>query len=147
MPASLVIDASFAIRLIRPSPQREAFRSQTEHWLSEGYKLLAPTLWVYETTSALCKSAFFGLLTEEEAESAMAVLEELPVALVPPDSRQKSRAFAWTRRLNRAAAYDSFYLALAEGLQCELWTADKRLCNAVDLPWVRFVEESRKPGF
>ena len=45
-------------------------------------------------------------------------------------------AFAWTRRLNRAAAYDSFYLALAEGLQCDLWTADRRLFNAVDLPWV-----------
>mgnify|MGYP001556459309 CR=1 FL=1 len=137
MPRSLVVDASFAIRLILPGPQRETFRSQTEHWLNEGYSLLAPTLWVYETTSALCKSTFFGLLTEEEAESAMAVLEELPVTLVTPDSRQNRRAFAWTRRLNRAAAYDSFYLALAEGLQCELWTADKRLCNAVDLPWVR----------
>ena len=72
----------------------------------------------------------------------MAVLEELPVTLVPPDAVQSRRAFAWTRRLNRAAAYDSVclrqqYLALAEGLQCELWTADKRLCNAVDLPWVR----------
>ena len=142
MPRSLVVDASFAIRLILPGPQRETFRSQTEHWLNEGYELLAPTLWVYETTSALCKSTFFGLLTEEEAESAMAVLEELPVTLVTPDSRQNRRAFAWTRRLNRAAAYDSgclqqHYLALAESLGCELWTADRRLGDAVDLPWVR----------
>jgi predicted nucleic acid-binding protein len=43
---------------------------------------------------------------------------------------------AWTRRLNRAAAYDSFYLAVAESLGCELWTADQRLSKAVDLPWV-----------
>ncbi len=43
-------------------------------------------------------------------------------------------------RLNRAAAYDSFYLALAESLGCELWTADQRLHNAVDLPWVRLAE-------
>lgn len=140
MPRSLVLDASFAIRLIVPSPQREAFRAQTTHWLEQGYELLAPTLWVYETTSALCKSALFGLLAEEEAESALAVLEELPVQLVPPDSTQTYRAFAWTHRLNRAAAYDSFYLALAESLGCELWTADRRLCNAVDLPWVRSVE-------
>jgi predicted nucleic acid-binding protein len=39
--------------------------------------------------------------------------------------------------LNRAAAYDSFCLALAEAMQCELWTADRRLVNAVNLPWVR----------
>jgi predicted nucleic acid-binding protein len=74
---------------------------------------------------------------EEEAERSMAVLEELPIALVPPDSKQSHRAFAWTRRLNRAAAYEGFYLALAESLGCDLWTADWRLCNAVDLPWMR----------
>ena len=139
MPASLVLDASFAIRLILPGPQRDAYRSQAEQWLREGYRLRAPTLWVYEVTSALCKSAFFGLLTEEEAERSMTALEELPVELVPPDTEQRRRAFAWTRRLHRAAAYDGFSLALAESLGCELWTADQRLCNAVDLPWVRSI--------
>jgi hypothetical protein len=38
------------------------------------------------------------------------------------------------------AAYDSFYLGLAERLGCELWTADRRLRNAVDLPWVRGID-------
>jgi hypothetical protein len=33
-----------------------------------------------------------------------------------------ARAFAWTLRLDRAAAYGSFYLALAEELVCDLWT-------------------------
>ena len=139
MPTSLVVDASFSIRLVLPGPQRDAYRSQTEHWRNEGYELYAPTLWVYDVTSALCKSAFFGLLTEEEAERSLAVLEELAIELVPPDTKQSRRAFAWTRRLNRAAAYDSFYLALAEGLHCELWTADRRLFTAVDLPWVHLV--------
>jgi hypothetical protein len=39
---------------------------------------------------------------------------------------------------DRAAAYDSSYLALAESLQCDLWTMDERLRNAVNLPWVRW---------
>ncbi len=36
-------------------------------------------------------------------------------------------------------SYDAHYLALAEHLGCEFWTADKRLHNAVHekLPWVR----------
>jgi predicted nucleic acid-binding protein len=94
-------------------------------------------LWVYAVTSALCQSTFFGLLTDEEAERSLAVLEELPIELVAPDTEQTRRAFAWTRRLDRAAAYDSFYLAVAESIGCELWTADPRLSHAVDLPWVR----------
>ena len=148
MPRSLVVDASFTLRMILPGPRRDAFRSQMELWLQEEYTLHAPTLWVYEMTSALCKGAYFDLLTAEEAERSLSVLQELAIELVPPDAQglQNRRAFAWTRRLNRAAAYDSFYLALAEAMHCDLWTADRRLCNAVDLPWVRFVEESENPG-
>lgn len=44
---------------------------------------------------------------------------------------------AWLLRLDRAAAHDSFYLALAEELECDLWTADRHLVGAVDVAWVR----------
>ena len=136
MPRSLVVDACFAIRLILPNPQRGAFRSQMERWLRDAYGLYAPDLWLYEMTAALCKAAFFGTVTADEAEHALQLVHELGIQLIAPDSEQTHRAFAWTRRLNRAAAYDSFYLALAESLGCELWTADRRLHNAVDQPWV-----------
>ena len=137
MPKSLVIDASFAIRLILPDPRRAALRARMERWLQEGYELVAPDLWLYEMTSALCKAAFFGLITAEEAENALPLVPELAIQLVAADAEQARLAFVWTRRLNRAAAYDSFYLALAESLNCELWTADRRLHNALGLPWVR----------
>ena len=146
MPTSLVVDASFTLRLILPGPQRDAAHSQAEQWLREGYQLRAPTLWVYEVTSALGKSTFFGLLTEEEAERSLTALEDLPIELVPPDAEQCRRALAWTRRLTRAAAYDSFYLAAAESLGCELWTADRRLRNAADLPWVRLAGGAEGTG-
>jgi len=48
-----------------------------------------------------------------------------------------NRAYTWTRRLNRAVAYDSFYLALAERLDCDFWTADRRLVNAASQPWIK----------
>ncbi len=38
----------------------------------------------------------------------------MSVEIVQPDDAQLQKAFDWTLRLNRAAAYDSFYLALAE---------------------------------
>jgi len=116
-------------------------------WKRTGHDLYAPGLWIYEVTSALCKAVRFGGLTAGEAGRCLTQALNLGVRLVAADEEQVRAAYAWTLRLNRAAANDSFYLALAEGLQCELWTADQRLCNAVDLPWVRFVEESQKPGF
>lgn len=145
MPKSLVVDASLAIRLILPDPRRDVLRARMEQWLLEGYELVAPDLWLYEMTTALCKAAFFGLITAEEAEDSLPLVSELAIQLVPADAAQVRLAFAWTRKLNRAAAYDSFYLALAESLSCEIWTADQRLCNAVDLPWVRFAFESQMP--
>ena len=37
------------------------------------------------------------------------------------------RALELASRLNHGAAYDSHYLALAETLDCDLWTADQCL--------------------
>jgi predicted nucleic acid-binding protein len=136
MPQYLVVDASFSVRLILPGPQRGAFRSRMEQWRQDDYELCAPGLWLYEMTTALCKGAFFGLVTAEEAERSLPLVYELGVQLIAPDAEQTRRAFTWTRRLNRAAAYDSFYLALAEAMGCELWTADRHLVNAVGLSWV-----------
>jgi predicted nucleic acid-binding protein len=47
-------------------------------------------------------------------------------------------------RLKRASAYDSYYLVLAQALECDFWTADKRLFNALQetrLGWVHWIEE------
>lgn len=48
------------------------------------------------------------------------------------------RAWNLAAEPNRPTAYDAPYLALAEILVCEFWTADKRLYQAVQsrLPWV-----------
>ena len=62
---------------------------------------------------------------------------------IPPDDVLAHAAYEWTLRLDRAAAYGSFYLALAETLHCELWTADRRLRNAVHLDWVRGIDEEQ----
>jgi predicted nucleic acid-binding protein len=137
MPRSLVVDASLSIRLILPDPRRIALRARIERCLEEGYQLYAPGLWLYEMTTALCKAAFFGLVTVDEAQRSLPLMHEMGIELVAADSEQVRLAFAWTQRLNRAAAYDSFYLALAESMQCDLWTADQRLHNAAGVPWVQ----------
>ena len=138
MPAPLVVDASLTVRLLLPAPEQSGLQGLVSSWLREGYTLCAPALWLYQTTSALSKVVRWGELTPEEGGRALELAQTLAVQLVAPDSEQARRAYDWTLRLNRAAAYDSFYLALAESLQCDLWTMDERLHNGVNLPWVRW---------
>jgi predicted nucleic acid-binding protein len=138
MPEPLVVDASFTFRLVLPGPEQDRFRLLVDGWLRDGYELHAPTLWVYEMTSALCKVVRFGELTPAEGRHSLALAQTLGIQLMPPDIDQVRTAFDWTLRLERAAAYDSFYLALAESLRCDLWTADRHLCNAVEQSWVRW---------
>jgi predicted nucleic acid-binding protein len=141
MTKSLVVDASFAFKLILPGPRQAHFRELMTRWKQDSYEVYAPTLWAYEMTSALCKVVHFGQLRPDEGTRALALAQGLDVRLIPPDDTQARLAFDWTMRLNRAAAYDSFYLALAETLGCELWTTDRHLYNAVAQPWVRLVSD------
>ena len=146
MPAPLVVDASLTFRLLLPGDKQAQYRGLVGGWLRDGAELVAPTLWLYEMTSALCKTVNLGALLPAEGEQALALAQSLGVRLIVPENGLAERAFQWTLRLNRAAAYDSFYLALAESLSSELWTADRRLVRAVDRPWVRWAEESMGEG-
>ena len=57
------------------------------------------------------------------------------------DDELLKRGYELATRLNRPTAYNSRYLAVAERLQCEFWTADERMFNAVtqDLNWVKWL--------
>jgi predicted nucleic acid-binding protein len=140
MANATVIDAGFALGLVLPGPEQARLEAMAGGWRSAGVRLAAPALWFYEVTSALTKAVHFGALTEDEGRRALGLLAGLEVRLVPPDAPQAALAYDWTLRLRRAAAYDSFYLALAEALGADLWTTDRRLRAAVDLPWVRVPE-------
>jgi predicted nucleic acid-binding protein len=140
MTETVVVDASFAFQLVLPGPRQALFEAQTRQWKQDECELRAPALWLYEMTSALCKGVRLGELDPDEGRRALSLAQRLGVHLIPPDDAQAGLAFEWTLRLNRAVAYDSFYLALAEALHCELWTADQRLRSAAGQPWVRCVE-------
>lgn len=139
MTTYLTIDAGVAFKLIAPHPRQKLYIDLMSQWRSAGFQLCAPALWAYEIASTFSKMCHFGHLTPEVSRQGMRLAYQLGVQLIPPDEEQALKAFAWTRRLQRAAAYDSFYLAVAETLGCELWTTDKRLVNAVSRPWVKLV--------
>lgn len=141
MTTYLTIDAGIAFKLIAPHPGQQRFVELMTQWRQADYQLCAPTLWAYELTSAFTKMAHFGHLSPANGREGLQLAYQLGVHLIAPDEAQAFKAYAWTERLGRAAAYDSFYLALAESLGCDLWTVDKRLANAAGQSWVKLVEE------
>jgi len=141
---SLVVDASFVMRSVLPGPLRERVKALLAGWQNRGDTIQVPALWYYEITSALSKSVYFKEFDRDQAEEMLALITEFDFAVMAPDAAQVQRAFEWTLRLHRAAAYDSFYLALAETTSDGLWTADERLYNATKslVPWVHWVGDS-----
>lgn len=133
----LVVDASIGYRLLIPNQEQTTLESTLTRWMETGIRLAAPTLWRYEVTSTITKSFQQAQITLPEAKQAFEASQKFPIELIAPSNELARAAFTWTLKLKRAAAYDSFYLALAEQLQCELWTYDQRLANAVSQPWVR----------
>lgn len=137
--SSAIIDSSLTVQAILTIPRQGRCRDLIGRLHRDGYHLVAPMLWIYETSSAISEAVHFEQLTRAEGELALQEVADLGVRLIEPDVLPRQQALAWTLRLKRAAAYDSYYLALAEMLGCDLWTADSRLINVVNLPWVRTV--------
>lgn len=148
MNGSLVVDASFLLKSVLPGPRREHIKTLLAEWKAQNAVIYAPALWQYEVTSALSKGVHFGEFSQAQAEELLALVMELDVMSIAPDALQMRRAFEWTLRLRRAAAYDSFYLGLAETVGGDLWTADERLYNAVKplAPWVHLAGENDLGG-
>ena len=138
----VVIDASVAVKAVLPNSLQMHCLALVQTFVD--VQPAAPALWAHETTSAIAKAVHFGEITEKEAHQMLEKLEALGVHLFVADAEQNRAAFAWTIRLKRASAYDSYYLVLAKVLECDFWTADKRLFNTLQearLGWVHWIEE------
>jgi predicted nucleic acid-binding protein len=136
----LCVDANVVVRLVA-DPKAQAIQDLWERWDAEERQLAAPTLLFYEVSNALYRYQSHRLISESAARLALRATVALPVRLFG-ELGLHQRALDLAGRLSLPAAYDAHYLALAEWLDAEFWTADRRLVHAVqdDLPWVRGVE-------
>ena len=137
-----IIDASLVIKAILPNSENTSCQAVLEHL--NGVQLVAPALWVYEVTSTFAKAVHFGQITDEEGSAAIHQALALGVQIIIPDETQSLMAYQWTLKLKRASAYDNFYLAIAEGLEADFWTADQRLFRSLEsqrLEWLHWIGE------
>jgi len=137
----LCVDANLVIRLVA-DPKDVAVQRLWEQWDAERRQLAAPTLLYYEVTNALYLYLKQGLMSPSSVRLALRAALSLPLRL-HSDADLHPRALELAEQLTLPATYDAHYLALAERLEAEFWTADQRLAHAVQptLSWVHLVGE------
>lgn len=134
------VDANFVVRLLSRDTPESRFSELWNQWQESGYTIVAPTLIYYELSNAFHRSAVAGQIVSQEAAQALEEALNLNIRLYS-DAELHQRALTLARQLTLPATYDAHYLALAERLGAEFWTADRRLAQAVQatLPWVNLV--------
>ncbi len=134
----LVVDACVVIKwqLDDEEHVEQALALRDDFLLEGAITLEAPDLLHYELTHAIHKAARRARLPEELAGEALANLVACDIKLHPP---QPGRTLELARRFN-LSGYDAAYLALADRLGIEFWTADRKLHQAsAELPAVRWI--------
>ena len=144
--SSVVVDSNLAILTVVDSEQSYLATQVWTRLISSGLQFWAPGLWVYETTSVIRKLNALKKITTEQAGKALVILDQMPIQWITEDLQLRQAAFKWATQLRQKAAYDGFYVAAAEQLNAELWTADQALANnaqQIGIRWVHWMGEIR----
>ena len=102
-----------------------------QSWIAQDITRIAPYLMPFEVSNALHRRVLRGELSVGDSTRMMARLLESSLELHQPPGLHV-RALQLASQLNQRAAYDAHYLALAESIGCELWTADERFYRSTD---------------
>ena len=143
-----VVDASLALKWLVEEEYSDEAREFSRGWESSGVKVVAPAILMpAEVGNALHRRVVRG---ELDLPTAARLLDDLLgfgiEFMSPPEIHGGALRIA--NQIGQGAVYDSHYLALAERLDCELWTADRRFYRSARRAFpdrVRWIGEIAAP--
>ena len=143
MNGSVIIDASPAFKWVVEEEYTAESRAMLIQWRSGQTRMLVPSWFLFEIVNGLYQRIRRSELTTDEAAQLIDAVQITGVEILGYDPSIHTRALELAHQFRLNAAYDAHYLALAENMDCEMWTADERLWNSVRtaLGWVRWVGE------
>lgn len=127
---TIVIDANIAAKAVLRLETSPAYLARFEAWHREQVSIFAPAFWEAEVVSVIRQYAYRKEIKSFEAHNAVDDFFDLRVEVVPLDKDLCQRALDWAEAIQHSKVYDAVYLALAERLGAEFWTADKKLADA-----------------
>jgi predicted nucleic acid-binding protein len=140
MNSVVCVDANVVVRTLVYGAFSEQATALLRQWSHEHTSLIAPSLFGFEVVSTLRRLVYLKEIQPAEGEEAFDRFLKFKIRLY---NRQVLSVLSWqlAQQFNRPRAYDTAYLALAQLQNCDFWTADEKLYNAVSqkLPWVRWI--------
>jgi predicted nucleic acid-binding protein len=138
---TVVIDANILIAFgLADEPLHTQASQILSAWRTTSTVLAAPRLFRSEITAVIRKAVYLERISYEQGRLMLSQLLVYPVELYE-DNGLLTTAYELAHRFNRPRAYDAQYLALAERLSCDFWTADERMFNAIkdNFPNIRWL--------
>ena len=138
---TVCLDANFIVLLVSLKDSENICQKKWQEWQLSNTVIVALTLMMYEVSNAFHRAVKAGQITKDESESLLETALNLGIHFYG-DSNVPQEALKIANLYNLTATYDAHYLALAQRLKVELWTADQRLFNGVSqfLSWVKLIE-------
>ena len=145
MSESVVVDASLAVKWLVDEDDSDKAHAVLQSWVAQDITRIAPHLMPFEVANALHQRVLRGELTVGDSARMITRLLASRLELHQPPSLYV-RALQLASELKQAAAYAAHYLALAESVGCELWTADERFYRAASpsIENVRWLREFKR---
>ena len=137
----VVVDASVAVKWLIEEEDSDRAISLARLWAGDGIQPVAPYLMPFEVSNALHRRVTAGEMEVDEAASLMDQLSSMDIELHHPRNLQ-GRALHLANQLGQRMTYDAHYLALADALGCDFWTADHQFYRvarptARNIRWIR----------
>ena len=126
----VVLDSGILLATVQNEKLTNTAKSLIYDLGTKNIQFAAPILLRYEVVAVTRKWVTRQLATEDEAQKALDILLKFAFEL-HFDEALLHRAYQLATQFNRPTAYDSQYLAVAERLSCDFWTADERLYNSI----------------
>ncbi len=129
-PGVVVVDASVALKWIFDEADSAKALHLLSSWQGQRIQPIVPSWFATEIANKLYQEVRQGNLTVAEARALhREVMRQ--VVVIGDEPLDAERAIEIADAASQRASYHAQYLALAERLGCELWTADGRLRDAV----------------
>jgi predicted nucleic acid-binding protein len=139
-----VIDANLGLGLVLHLPYSESAYRLLKRFQEDQEELAVPTLWEYECISGLRAAIYHNHIEAKMADLAVQVLLAIEPKRINPTPTLHRSAMLWAERLGQNKAYDAQYIALAESLGADFWSADQRLINTLKAQgagWAHWIGE------
>lgn len=140
---SAIIDANIAVYCVLPAPMHEVALRLLSELVQHEVMIYVPHLWLAEVTTSIRKISAAGQISSESSLLALDAALNLPVEVIQEDSAIYCNALRWAEKLGQSAVYDAIYLAVAEELSADFFTADRRLyhhCKESRIGFVKLLE-------